>query len=72
MPRRKCWEWLVVIERCMSAKSGSGYERLLTEELASIKTEKSNAVCDETDELASLTTENNDIVQGSLNLDTLK
>ena len=72
MPMTKDWTWLVAIERYMSARSGSKYERLLTEELASIKTENSDTVCDVTKELASLKTDNNDIVQGSLNLVTLK
>ena len=53
MSRTKDWKWLVAIERYMSARSGSKYE-LLTEELASIKTENSDTLCDVTEELASL------------------
>ena len=44
----------------------------LTEELASLKTENSDTLRDVTEELASLKTENKDIVQGSVNLVTLK
>ena len=53
MSRSKDLKWLVAIERYMSARSGSKYE-LLTEELASIKTENSDTLCDVTEELASL------------------
>ena len=72
MPRTKDWKWLVDLERYKSARSGSKYERLLTEELASIKTENIDTLCDVTEELASLKTENNDKVQDSANLVTLK
>ena len=54
MPRKKDWKWLVAIQRYMRARSNIKYERLLTEELASIKTENSDSVCDVTEELASL------------------
>ena len=56
MPRTKDWKWLVAIESYVSARSGSKYE-LLTEELASIKTENNHTLCDVTEELASLKTE---------------
>ena len=42
LPRTKYWQWLVAIERYMRARSGSKYERLLTEELASIETVNSD------------------------------
>ena len=45
-------------------------DRLLTEELASLKTENSDTWCDLTEELASIKTENNAIVKKSVNLVT--
>ena len=57
----------------MYVKSSCGkYDIRMTEELASINTENSDTGYDVTEELASLKTEKDDIVQGSVNLVTLK
>ena len=84
MPRSKSWKKGKMKRRNVNdtkkVSDGGKYDLFLTyeltedltEELASLKTENSDTLRDVTEELASLKTENKDIVQGSVNLVTLK
>ena len=59
MPRKKGWEYSEAMKENKNARRGKHDRRL---------TENSDTGRDVTEELASLKTENNDIVQGSVNL----